>query len=61
MVRNLKRNKVNLQKLEQMIKHINGYLQINQFKTLSLELSIQDGVIQIVRINEIDKRKSIKI
>ena len=61
MVKSLKRNKNNLKKLESMIKHINGYLQYNQYKTLSLELSIQDGVIQIVRVNEIDKRKSIKI
>jgi len=61
MGKTLKRNRTNLKKLESMVKHINGYLQINQYRSLLLEITVQDGVIQVIRTTEIDKRKTMKL
>jgi hypothetical protein len=61
MVSKLDKNKTNSKKMEEMFNHIHGYLIKGSYSTLLLELCIQDGVIQIVKINEVDKKKSVKI
>jgi len=44
---------------DKLLRYINGYLRKECYNTLLLEVTIQDGVIQVIRTSEINDKKKL--
>ncbi len=57
----MENNKTNIDKLHDLENKIKEFLKKGNYKSLLLEIELQDGVIQVMRVMAADKRDFIKI
>lgn len=58
-VNDLKNTKTNEYMKDKLISHVNGYLKNGMYKTLLLEVAIQDGVVQVIKTIEVNEKKKL--
>lgn len=56
MTKSLIDNKTNTVKLQNLIKHLQGYLSKDHYGTLFLSVDIQDGIIQNIKVLPVAKK-----